>query len=506
LAIKPEHVMGGVVPGPDTSRLGSLVQSGVAWSALLVGARNVGGILAAAILARLLSPDDYGLLGMVATITAFLQVLANLGLDQTTLQRRSLSQDQVSNLFWVNTVMGVFLFALMAVSGPLLSTFFGRSELSKIAFYMGATFLLSGLSIQPAATLRRRMRFRTLTFVELAAFIVGTIVAVLMALKGFGYWALVGRGLADTGTRAVLLLFGSGFNVLPLKRGVGTLPLLGFGGWLTGTGLLVYLRQNVDRILIGRRFGAADLGNYGRAFFLGTLPATTIHGVLGGVMLPALSALQGEKERLGVMYRRAVVMLSLVSVPFAVLLIVGTSEIVLLVYGPQWLGVVPLLKWLGLAAVRMPIAMTMGWLIVAVGKSRVMFYWTILDSIVTITAYVVGMKFGLSGVPAAYSIAAIILTVPGAILAHRVADLRLGLTVNCLFPVLVSAILMGVGVLMSSRVLIQWELPVPIVFFIKIIIGFSIYCLTIVFLARNKDDEFSKILNFFWSERSRVLR
>src|SRR5690606_22373665 len=165
---------------------------------------NVVGSASAAVLARLLSRDDYGLLGMVATLTALLLVFSDMGLSWATIQRRELTQAQVSNLFWINVGAGLVLWLACILVAPVMARFYGREELQLVTAIVGASFLIGGLSVQPFALLKRRMDFRTVARIEIAAGVVAAVTAVSCAMAGLGYWALVVQALAGQFTRGVL--------------------------------------------------------------------------------------------------------------------------------------------------------------------------------------------------------------------------------------------------------------------------------------------------------------
>ncbi|MBX6312968.1 MAG: oligosaccharide flippase family protein, partial [Isosphaeraceae bacterium] len=189
------------VAAPPADGIGRLAQRGAAWSFLLVAARQPIGLAATAVLSRLLAPDDYGLLGMAATLTAFLQAFADMGLSWATVRRGGLTRAQVDNLFWINAAAGVLLWGASALAGPALAAFFGRGELVGLAAALGATFALGGLAAQPAALLARQLRARAIFGVESVACLAGALAAVGLALGGWGYWALVGQALATQAIR-----------------------------------------------------------------------------------------------------------------------------------------------------------------------------------------------------------------------------------------------------------------------------------------------------------------
>src|SRR5690606_32746058 len=180
----------------DSARVGALARKGAVWSVIQIVARNVVCIGSTAVLARLLSPDDYGLMGMVATLTALLLVFSDMGLSWATIQRRELTQAQVSNLFWINVGAGLVLWLACILVSPVVARFYGREELQLVAAILGAGVLMGGLAVQPFALLRRRMDLRTVARIEIGAGVVAAVTAVSCAMAGLGYWALVVQAVA----------------------------------------------------------------------------------------------------------------------------------------------------------------------------------------------------------------------------------------------------------------------------------------------------------------------
>src|SRR5690606_18004405 len=171
----------------DSARVGALARKGAVWSVIQIVARNVVCIGSTAVLARLLSPGDYGLMGMVATLTALLLVFSDMGLSWATIQRRELTQAQLSNLFWINVVAGLLLWLACTLIAPLMARFYGREELQLVTVVLGASFLIGGLSVQPFALLKRRMEFQMIARIEIAAAVVAAVTAIACALAGLGY-------------------------------------------------------------------------------------------------------------------------------------------------------------------------------------------------------------------------------------------------------------------------------------------------------------------------------
>lgn len=428
---------------PAGSEVGSLARSGACWTFGMVVSRQALNLGATVILARLLSPADYGLVAMVMTLTAFFQFFSDMGLSWATVQRSAVTRQQVDNLFWVNTAFGAVLWGACALSGPLLNRFYGRSELAPVAAVLGAGFLLGGVAVQPTALLRRQMRLRALALIEVAARAAGAAAGVAMALAGFGYWSLAGQALVAQAVVAGLALLVSEYRPGTPRRGAGTGALIKFGGYLAGFEVFAYLGQNVDAIIVGRVFGAEPLGYYSRAYFLMLLPAMLTSGSLNAVMVPSLSALRSNPEAMGAAYRKAMEAVAYVAFPLAIGLAVTAPEAVLVVYGERWAPVIPLLFWLSLGALFLPLD-TYRWLFIAAGRGRALLGWGIVQAVLLSGGLLLATRWGLAGTAAARAwLAVAVLTAPGLYLAHRVAGLSLQATLRRLAHPSAASVVMG---------------------------------------------------------------
>ena len=241
------------------------------------------------VLARLLSPKDFGLQGMVLVVTGFLALFRDAGLGIATVQRLEVTHEQTSTLFWINVAVGAMLATLCAALAPLLVSFYHEPRLYWIAVVSGATFMFSGLSAQHSALLQRDMRFVTQAKIDLASLAVASATGIFMASLGCRYWSLVGMAVASSVMSAAAVWFAVAWVPGPPRRRSGIRSMLHFGGLTTCTGVVVFLAWNAEKLLLGRFWGADALGLYGRAYQLVTLPVIQLNGALTGVAFPALS-------------------------------------------------------------------------------------------------------------------------------------------------------------------------------------------------------------------------
>lgn len=480
----------------DKNEVGAKARKGVKWTALQIIARNVLSLGTTAVLARLLTPEDFGLIGMVATLTALLMVFSDMGLSWATIQRQSLSRIQVSNLFWINLVVGTALWAICIIFSPLVASFYDQPKLTAVTAVLGAGFLLSGLAAQPIALLNRSMNYKAVAKIEVFSITAGAIAALYAAYIGLGYWALVIQGLTSGSVRAILAIKMSKINLYGPKRNVDTFSLVSFGGTLAVNGLLIYIARNLDSVLIGKYWGAEELGYYNRAYFLMLLPSMLATGVLTNLMVPSLSAFQNDLERFGNAYRKALTLVALIGCPMALGLALTADEMVNLIYGDQWQPVVPILLWLSIASVTQPLYNTTGWLFTAVGQAKSYLVLTIISGIVLSICFYLSVNNGAIGIAKAYGIVmGVIIFIPALWWSHKVARISFIQSLKQLWPVVIALIIMAFLVISVDSVMTSLNFKWGTILLLKITVGVISYSFTAYFLM--KDLIFDELLTKF---------
>ncbi|MAQ44259.1 MAG: hypothetical protein CL812_00105 [Confluentimicrobium sp.] len=456
--------------------IGGRARRGAAWSSMQIVVRNVLSVAATAIVARILSPEDYGLIGMTATLTALLQVFSEMGLSWATVQRKGLTHTQVSGLFWVNVLAGMLLWGAMAAAAPFLATFYGEPALTMIAIISGATFLVSGAAVQPMALLTRAMAFDKIAIIEVTALIIGSTLAIALAFAGAGYWALVASAPLQAMVRVILSFVWSDIRLRSPRWTPGLGALVSFGGLLALNGVLIYLARNLDSVLVGKVWGAAALGVYNRAYFLMLLPSMIANGVLSKLMVTSLAALQADRDRFAHAYRRALRVVAYVGTPLALGLALTAAPAVEVVYGPGWDGVVALLVWLSLAAVTQPVYNTNGWLFTASGRGGAYLFLTAANTVVLGAVFFWTVSNGMEALARAYGVVmGLLIPLPALWFAHRAASIPYLPSLRALAPVYLLNAIMALGVwstwlLAEAAGLTQME-----AFPIQILIGGIIY-------------------------------
>ena len=428
---------------PHQADVPVLARRGLSWSFVLLLGRYVLSIASTAVLARLLSPADYGLLGMVATITVLGQAISDLGLSWATVQREELARSQVDALFLINCTFGLFLTALCFLSAPYVASFYHRPELTKIIVAASGTLFLSAVGVQPTALMLRQMKLKELNLCTLWSLAISAAVTIGLAWLGFGYWSLVAQLVVQQGISTSLAFPMSGYYPRIPRSFLHIGSLLTFGGYSAGFGIVNYVARNLDNVLVGKFWGATALGYYSRAYFLMTLPGMLVIGVFSGVVISALSALRRQPARMEFAYIRALRLITVLGCSSAVGLAAAAPELVGFVYGPKWRAVVPILLWLSAASILQPIQNTAQWLYIVAERGRGMFIMGLVVAGSATLAFVIGIPGGAVGVARAYAVANTIIAYPVLLMAHRACGLSIGRTVSESAPLLLCALIMG---------------------------------------------------------------
>src|SRR5579863_1827928 len=350
------------------------------------------------ILARLLAPSDYGLQSMVLTLTAFVSLFKDAGLSAASVQRESMNDEQISTLFWINLSLGVVLTLVVAGLGPALAAFYRDPRLLWLTVASSTIFLFNSLAIQHRALLDRSLRFSTSAKIDILCVVSGTIVAVVMAILKFGYWALICQNITLPIVSVIAV-----WTVVPWRPGrprwsAEMRSMVRFGGTVTLNGVVVYVAYNTEKILLGRYWGAAPLGIYGRAYQLATLPVQQLINAVHSVAFAVLSRMQNEGERLRRAYLKSLSLIVSLTIPVVISSALFAGEIVRVMLGPKWMDSAPVLHLLAPTVMCLALVNPFSWFLRATGRVRRSLNIAFLICPVVILGILVGLRRGPAGV------------------------------------------------------------------------------------------------------------
>jgi O-antigen/teichoic acid export membrane protein len=364
------------------------------------------------VLARLLDPKDFGLVGMVTAFTGVLGLFRDFGLSAATIQRVEVTEEQVSTLFWINTLVGISLWILLVAASPFVAMFYREPRLLWVTMVLAVGFFLNAIGVQHSAMLQRQMRFTAIALIDVTALVTSVAVGIGMALKGFGYWSLVAMTVTAPFVTTILLWFASGWIPGPPRRKSETHAMMKFGGTITLNGLVVYVAYNLEKVLLGRFWGAQTVGIYGRAYQLISIPTDNLNSAVGEVAFSVLARVQNDASLLRSYFLKGYSMVLGLTVPITVACAIFGQDLISVVLGPKWKEAVPIFRLLAPTILMFAMMNPFSWLLFSMGWVKRSLRIALVIAPLAITAYLIGLPYGPKGVALAYSTAMTLWLVP----------------------------------------------------------------------------------------------
>lgn len=395
------------------------------------------------VLARLLKPEDFGLVGMVFCFFLFFKMVRNFGLIDAIIQEETISHEKINSLFWTTAFFSGGLTALFMAIAPLIAWFYHKPELVPIAVGLSFVFLLGGLSTQHVGLLKREMQFYKTTANEIIASALSISLAIYLAFADFGYWALVARNVS-----AELFLVVGAWVLCSWRPGrpaytAETKKMLGFGFNMITSYFTSYFSQNMDKILIGWRYGASPLAFYDRSYQLFMSPAQQISYPLVHVATATLSRLKHDPPRLRQYFLNALSLLAFVGMPLSAMLSITGRDVIMLILGPQWEPAIPIFIIFSLGIGMQIIYGAHSWLHISLGRADRLRAWGMFSSVFIVAGFSVGMLFSARGVAVSYIVSLYLLLLPSLWFAGRPLQLSIRAITAAIWKYFAAALLAG---------------------------------------------------------------
>jgi lipopolysaccharide exporter len=460
--------------------------AGVKWTGISGVATTTLHFVQLAILARILSPADFGLMAMIMVIVGFAQAFADMGISNAIIYRRDVNSQQLSSLYWINVVASAAVFFIILLTIPLVVWLYSDARLQVIMPWAAIIFLLIPWGQQHQILLQKELKFKAISLVEMVSGLLGTVVAVTAAVNQLGVLSLIFGQLATALVRSVLFM-AVGTRVWSPQYHFAWRDLDGFltfGLFQMGERTINYFNSRVDQLLIGSLVGAQALGYFNLAFNLALQPTTRINPIITRVAFPVFASMQTDNERLKRGYLLILKILSMINFPLMMGLAVIAPTFIPLVFGAQWHDAVILVQILSLVGLLRSTGSPVGSLLMAKGRADLGFKWNLGIFFVQIPGIFVGGYYG--GV---YGIAIAVLVLQAGyfvltylVLIRKLIGSCLVDYCNSLVPNAVSAVAMAGLVLMLPKV-IGGELAVMTV--TQIFAGAAIYVLLCFMFQKN---------------------
>lgn len=421
------------------STFGDKTASSLFWSVAGQMGRMTGVMACNVILARLLTPFDFGLTATVLIFVNFAVVVAEQGFGGALIQRSEITELHRSSIWWVNMGLGAAMTGLFLIAAPMIGSFYGEPGLVPLMRAISLLFILNALGTTHGSLLARDLEFGGVARAETAAAWIGSLTAVALALRGAGPWAIVAQSVVASGVSSAALWRLSPWRPKLLFDWKAVRELAGFSTDQFLTNSATYWVRNVDNVLVGRVLGQSPLGVYTRAYAVMLFPINRITRVLQRVMLPSFSIIQAEPARVASLFQRMTRVVALVNFPLMLVVLACAPDFTATLFGPRWMEMVPVLRVLvGVGMIQSVTAMLAS-LYSALGRTSLRLRVQIPLHAVEVAGIVIGLRWGILGVAAGYAIASL-LTAPVTIYyACRLVGLSVSDYVSNLAPVLACA-------------------------------------------------------------------
>jgi PST family polysaccharide transporter len=376
------------------------------------------------ILARLLAPSDFGLIGMAMVVIGFMEVFRDLGTSAAVIQRQELNDSILSSLFWVNVGFALLCALVVYLLSPLVAMFYKETRLTPILLGLSLCLLFSGAGVLHNALLQRNLAFKVLARIELTSAFIGAGIAMGLALYGAGVWALIFQSLFTSLASTILLWSSSSWRPSFIFSWSEMRSVSSYSLNLTGYRVFNYLARNADYLIIGRYLGARDLGFYTLAYQIMLYPVRNVTAVISRVLFPLFSKIQDDNFRFRNAYLKICFAIALIVFPMMAGVWVVSKYLILAVFGQKWEPVILLLLILSPLGMIQAIGATVGPIYQAKGRTDWIFLWGIGSGIFVTMAFVIGVQWGVVGVAVAYTIVGTILFYPNFIIPFRLIELK----------------------------------------------------------------------------------
>jgi O-antigen/teichoic acid export membrane protein len=433
-------------------------------------------------LGRLIDPAEYGLVAMVTAFTGIMGMFGGFGLFQAAIQRDSLTNEQASTLFWLNMLLGGLVTLTCMAMAPAVSAFYHEPRLLPITMVVAMGFVIGAAGVQHAAQLQREMRFGIGVVIDIVALFLSSAIAVAMALADFGYWAVVSPTVSLPLASTVGLWLATRWVPGLPKWGTGIWSMLHFGGTMTLIGFVAAANSNVDKLLLGRFWGAEALGLYGRAYHLIWFPCDNINVTIGEVAFAALSRTKADPARYRRYFLQGYSLVVALTLPLTAVCALFAEDLIAVLLGPKWGPAADIFRILAPTIMVFAIANPLGWLINALGLVKRGLLIALASTPLLIAGVAIGLPYGPKGVAAGYSAVMLAKVIPIVWWALHGTGIRMSEIFLALVRPLAAAIA-AAGIAYAGHVLYGPILPLVPRLLADLMLFGTVYLTALLFVA-----------------------
>jgi len=459
------------------------VKKNVKWVALSQASKVILQLLSLTILTRLITPDQYGIMAMAMVVTNFALIFRDLGTSSAIIQRKKLTPEIVSSVFWLNMFMGTGICLLLIIISPYISSLFKQGLLDVILIILSLSFPISSLGAVHQALLERESKFKLIAAIEISSSTLGLVIAVASAYIGAGVYSLVFQTLTSCviSTSAYWL-----FNDFRPKFAISKndlKSLISFSGNLTLFNLINYFSRNVDSIIIGRKFSAIVLGSYSLSYRIMLFPIQSLSIVAARSLYPVMSKNQDDLGEIKNLFFKTLTVIASVTAPMMFGLVVIRESFVNVVFGNQWEIVPSLILWMAPIGFIQSLLSVTGSVMVAQGKTALQMYLGLLSSVLSVSAFIIGAWFSIYMLAKLYLLANVISGLISLYVCTRSIKASFYELITNISAPLISAMCMaGIVFYIQNAVSVKYYLGDYTSVVLYVSIGFIVYVLVYRFL------------------------
>jgi teichuronic acid exporter len=438
----------------DRGKLDRSLLHGVAWTGGIKWGTQVLSWAATLVIARILTPADYGLLTMATVYLGFIQLVNEFGLGPAIIRQRDLTEDQIAGLGAVSVAMGLVWWIISVGVGFLLARFYEEPAVAWIVIALGSSFVTTGLKVLPRALMTRDLRFKRVAAVDAVEALTGTLTTLIFALIGLRYWSLVWGGIIGSGLSALCALRWAPHRRTWPSDFRSLAPSMAFGWHIVVSRFAWYIYSNADFAIVGRIFDKITLGGYGFAWTLASIPVSRISSLVAQVTPAIFSAVQHDKAELRRYVLKLTEGLALITFPFSIGVVLVAREFVLVALGDQWRVAIIPLQLLAFYAGFRSITTLHPQILQFAGKAREQMRYSLLALCVLPPLFLIGGKFfGIAGVAWAWILGYPLIMIPPYREIFRVTEMKASQYLSALLPAILGSAGMGIAVLGIKEIL-----------------------------------------------------
>jgi O-antigen/teichoic acid export membrane protein len=424
---------------------------GLFWSGASQAGKLISQFIITVILARLLSPSDFGLLAMATVFLNFGMIFSEMGIGSALIQKQDTHDRHYYSAFWLNIIVGIALTFIFIAVSPLIAWFYKKPELQLILTVISVNYFISSFVVIQQTILTKEMDFRSLAIRDIFAVILSGVIGIYLAYHGFGVWSLIFQSIAFTFFNAVLLWGLSSWRPKFQFAMTDIKDIFNFSSNMAGFNILNYFARNLDQLLIGKFLGAQLLGYYSLAYKLMLYPLQNISWVVTKVMFPAFSRIQEDLMKVRQVYLKMIKSIAAITFPLMFGLFAIAPEFISLLYGPKWSPVSHLIRILCFAGIVQSILTTGGSIYQSQGRPDIQLKMSMLSTSLVVLVIFISLRWGIYGVALGYTIFYVVWSNFSFYIIGRIIHLDNRIFYSSLFKIFLSSLLMMVLILVIKN-------------------------------------------------------